>query len=304
MARLQRMQTFVRVVEAGSFSAVARELATTQSAISKQVASLERHLGAKLLVRTTRSLSLTDDGRRFFEEARRLVSEFDQAEAMLRRGEQRLSGWLRVAASVGYGRRVLLPQVQSFLNAHPSVKIDFKLHDGFIDLIEQGVDVAVRIGDLVDSSLVARQIGKSYRTLAASRRYLENPPNGAQRPRAPEDLLRHNCIVYTELASQNNWEFIRGDGSRARVRVEGNLQTNSSEVVREAGLSGMGICYAPSWLFADEIKRGEIEILLGDWRLKPIPIHAVSPAQRKDASKTRAFIEHLVNAKLKDVLDE
>src|SRR5262245_35263350 len=159
MDKLQAMGTFVRVVEAGSFSAVAHERDATQSAVSKQVAALERALGARLLTRTTRSLALTEEGERYFEQARRLVAEIAEAEATLRRGEQRLSGWLRVAASVGYGRLKLMPLVQGFLAQHRDVKIDLRLSDGFVDLVEQGIDVAVRIGELADSSLVARRVG-------------------------------------------------------------------------------------------------------------------------------------------------
>ncbi len=201
MDRLAAMQTFIRVVETGSFSAVARELQATQSAVSKQVAALERSLGARLLSRTTRSLALTEDGERYFEQVRRLVAELAEAEGSLRQGEQQLSGWLRVAASVGFGRLKLLPRVNSFLAANPAVKIDLRLNDGFVDLVEQGIDVAVRIGELADSSLVARRIGTSRRALVASRQYLRSLPKALREPRMPEDLLQLNCIVYTELAT-------------------------------------------------------------------------------------------------------
>ena len=147
MDKLQAMRTLVRVVEAGSFSAVAHEANTTQSAVSKQVSALERELGAKLLTRTTRSLALTEEGERYFEQARRLLAEIAEAEGALRRGEQQLTGWLRIAASIGFGRLKLMPLVQSFLAEHREVKIDLRLNDGFIDLVEQGIDVAVRIGE-------------------------------------------------------------------------------------------------------------------------------------------------------------
>ncbi|PTT92969.1 LysR family transcriptional regulator, partial [Pelomonas sp. HMWF004] len=217
MDRLTAMQTFVRVVESGSFSAVAREAHTTQSAVSKQVAALERELGACLLSRTTRSLALTEEGERYFEQARRLVAEIAEAENSLRQGEQQLTGWLRVAASVGFGRLKLLPLVKSFLAAHAGVKIDLRLNDGFVDLVEQGIDVAVRIGELADSSLVARRIGTSRRVLVASRQYLRSLPKGVKAPQVPEDLLRLNCIVYTELATQNVWSFTAGAGASAEI---------------------------------------------------------------------------------------
>lgn len=296
MDRLLAMQTFVRVVETGSFSSVAREQNSTQSAVSKQVAALERHLGVKLLTRTTRTLALTDDGERYFEDARRLVAEVSEAEGQLRRGEQQLGGWLRVAASVGFGTRVLRPHVHSFLAAHPGVKIDLNLNDGFIDLVEQGIDVAVRIGNLADSTLVARRIGSIRRAVVASRAYVESASLGRPLPQIPEDLKQHPCIVYTELRSRNLWGFSTPDGSTVSVRVEGPLKTNASDVVRAAVLDGIGIAYSPTWLFQDLIDTGEVKVLLPGWQTKPLPLHLVSPPERRHAAKVRAFGEHLSTA--------
>ncbi|MEN9868566.1 MAG: hypothetical protein RL748_4156 [Pseudomonadota bacterium] len=299
MDRLQAMETFVRVVESGSFSAVAREQNSAQSMISKQVAALEAHLGAKLLTRTTRKLQLTIDGERYFEQARRLVAEVSEAEATFKRGEQELKGLLRVAAAVGFGRLVLLPLVQSFLAQHPQVKIDLKLNDGFVDLIGQGVDISVRVGDLADSSLIARRIGTARRVLLASRDYFRQTPGDTAQLRHPQDLLAHNCIVYTGLTTGNEWTFIAGAGANAPVDTQytihasGNLQTNSSEIIRAAIISGMGISYSPTWLFERELASGEVQILLPDWLARPVPIHLVSPPQRRNAAKVRAFAEHV-----------
>ncbi|MCV2421658.1 LysR family transcriptional regulator [Paucibacter sp. DJ2R-2] len=296
MDRLLAMQTFVRVVETGSFSAVAREQSSTQSAVSKQVAALERHLGAKLLTRTTRNLSLTDDGERYFEDVRRLVAEVLETEEQLRRGEQQLSGWLRVAASVGFGTRVLRPHVHSFLAAHPGVKIDLKLNDGFIDLVEHGIDMAVRIGNLADSTLVARRIGSIRRAVVASRAYVQAATVERPMPLIPEDLKRHPCIVYTELRNRNLWDFSTPDGSTVSVRVEGPLQTNTAEIVRAAVLDSVGIAYSPTWLFQDLIDSGDVQVLLQGWQPSPLPLHLVSPPERRRAAKVRAFAEHLANA--------
>lgn len=299
MDRLAAMQTFVRVVESGSFSAVARELRATQSGVSKQVAALERALGAKLLSRTTRSLALTEEGERYFEQARRLVAEIAEAESVLRQGEQQLSGWLRVAASVGYGRLKLLPLVKTFLAAHPEVKIDLRLNDGFIDLVEEGIDVAVRVGELADSSLIARRIATTQRALMVSPKYLSGLPKGVKPPREPQDLLLHNCIIYSELATQNAWSFTAGPeapapmGSQVTIRAQGNLQTNSSEVIRASVLAGMGIGYSPTWLFEDEVAAGELQVLLPDWSAPPLPIHIVSPPQRRQSAKAQAFAQHV-----------
>ena len=302
MDRLNAMQAFVRVVQSGSFSAVARETNTTQSNVSKQVAALERDLGAQLLSRTTRSLALTEAGERYFEQARRLVAEIAEAEAELRQGEQQLSGWLRVAASVGYGRLMLLPRVKSFLANHPNVKIDLKLNDGFIDLVEAGVDVAIRIGELADSTLVASRIGTTKRVLIASRSYLRSLPKGLKVPREPNDLLDHNCIVYSELATQNAWTFTAGPGacapvgSQITIHAKGNLQTNSSEVIRASVLSGMGIGYSPTWLFEDEMEKGDLQVLLPDWPTPTLPVHIVSPPQRRQSAKVQAFVRYLTKA--------
>lgn len=290
---MSAMHTFVRVVETGSFSAVAREQSSTQSAVSKQVAALERHLGVKLLTRTTRMLSLTDDGERYFEDARRLVAEVMEAESQLRRGEQQLTGWLRVAASVGFGMRVLRPHVLSFLTAHPGVKIDFRLNDGFIDLVEHGIDVAVRIGNLADSTLVARRIGTTRLVVVASRPFVAAMTAERPMPRIPADLKDHPCIVYTELRTRNVWDFRTADGSTASVRVEGSLQTNSEEILRAAVIDGLGMAYAPTWLFQDVIASGEVQILLPGWEPSALPINLVSPPERRRAAKVRAFADHL-----------
>jgi DNA-binding transcriptional LysR family regulator len=297
MDRLQAMHAFVRVVEAGSFSAVARELATTQSAVSKQVAALERHLGARLLARTTRSLSLTDEGERYFEQARRLVSEVAEAEAGVRRSRAQLSGWLRVAASVGFGQRVLMPVVRDFLLAHPALRIELKLSDGFVDLVEQGIDVAVRIGALGESDhLVARRIGSTERSLFASRAYLASRPSRERRPRVPADLAQHACIVYTELATRNAWTLRRRDGADVTVRVEPAFQTNSSEGVRAATLAGLGITYSPHWLLGDALAAGEVLRLLPAWSAPPLPIHLLSTPERRGAAKVRAFSDAVATA--------
>lgn len=302
MDRLQAMQTLVRVVDTGSFSAAARELGSTQSAVSKQVAALERLLGAQLLARSTRALKLTEAGHRYVEQARRLVAEVAEAESELRAGEHQLQGWLRVAASVAFGRLHVLPQVGSFLAAHPGVQVDLRLDDGFIDLIEQGIDVAVRIGEQPDSSLVARRIGTTHRAVLACRGYEAGLKPGLAMPREPDDLLRHNCIVYSELRTRDVWSFEAGPGAdappgqAASVQVGGNLRSNSSEAVRAAVLSGLGLAYAPTWLFVDELASGDVQVVMPHWVGRDLPIQLVSPPQRRQSAKVRAFGDHLAAA--------
>ena len=303
MDRLQAMQTFVRVVESGSFSAVARETGATQSATSKQVAALEKALGARLLNRTTRSLALTEDGERYFERARRLVAEIAEAESAIQRGQQQLSGWLRVAASVGYGRLKLLPLVQTFLKQNPKVRIDLRLADRFVDLVEEGIDVAIRVGDLPDSSLVARRIGTTQRVLVAHRKLVRQlQRTGPKPPRHPDELAQHDCVVYTELSTRNVWTFIAGPnsaeppGTERTVRVQGRLQTNSSEVIRSSVLTGMGIGYTPDWLFDDELASGEVVRLMPAWQTPSVALSLVSPPARQHSAKVRAFSEHVAKS--------
>jgi DNA-binding transcriptional LysR family regulator len=205
---------------------------------------------------------------------------------------------------VAFCRLKLMPLVHSFLAEHPGVKVDLKLNDGFIDLVEQGVDVAVRIGELADSSLVARRVGTTRRLLVAHRRYLRSLPKGLKAPRVPADLTRHSCVVYTELAAGNAWSFTASAGApepagtTKTVRVEGRLQTNSSEVIRATVLAGLAIGYVPTWLVDEELAGGELQVLLTDWPASPVPISLVSPRERANSAKVKAFGDH-VGARLR-----
>ncbi len=295
MDRLDALGIFIRVVEAGSFSAVAKERGMSQSAISKAVAGLEDRLGVKLLTRTTRSLALTPNGQTYFETMRRLVGDMAEADAHLKAGDALLSGTLKIAASVGFGRIILTPLIDQFLTDHPGLTIDLNLNDGFINLVEQGVDVAIRLGALSDSSLIARSIGKTHRALIASRAYVKRHPELLWPISRPDHLRQHRCVIYTGQNNPSDWDFVSPDGSPITVHVTGTLQTNSSEVIRTACLAGMGICYSPLWLFDNEIKSGEVEILLEDWPKIEIGINAVMPHHRRDSAKVRRFIDFLAS---------
>jgi DNA-binding transcriptional LysR family regulator len=252
MDRLEAMGIFVRVVERGSFSAVARELGATQSAVSKQVAALEARLGAKLLVRSTRAIALTRAGEAFFPEARRLSEEVEAAEAIARASERTLEGTLKVAASVGFGAGRLMPAVRSFLAAHPGLTIDFKLDDAFVDIVAEGVDVAVRIGELPHSRLMATKLGEYRRLLVASPDYLRF----AKPLAVPQDLATHACILYTGRDPAHRWTFEGPGGARATIEVAGNFRSNSSQALRAAILSGLGIGFVPELLIGDDIEGG------------------------------------------------
>lgn len=294
MDRLAAMQVFVRVVEAGSFSAVARAIGSTQSAVSKQVAALEAHLGVKLLSRTTRAHSMTDEGRAYFETSARLVRELEEAELALRSGEGAVLGTLRVGASVGFGRQVLFGLVRDFMAQHPALRVDLQLNDSFVDVVGDGLDVAIRIGDLGDSSLLAQRVGTTQRAVMASRALAAQLANEQRLPTQPSDLARHDCIIYSGLATRNQWVFDATETSApSSVAVAGRFSSNSSEVVRDAVLAGMGLGFSPTWLFGQELKSGEVVRLLPQFSPHPLPIHAIYPASRRGSAKVAAFVQQV-----------
>ena len=286
MDRLTAMRAFLRIVESGSVSAVARELGVGQPTVSKQLAGLEAALGARLLNRSTRGLSLTDEGARYYERCRDAVEAVDAAEASLRPASP--SGLLRVSCPIAFGRLQLAPRMARLLARHPELRVELLLSDRFVDLVEEGADVSVRIGELSDSALFARRIGLARRVTVAAPAYFER----AGEPSVPEDLRGHNCLVYTQLATADEWRFV-GPGGERKVRVSGNFRANVSDAVREAVLSGLGLSMSPVWLFADALRDGRVRRTLTDWEPPPIPIQAVWPAARLPSPKIRRFVEFL-----------
>lgn len=290
MDLLGPMRTFVRVVEAGSFTAVASEQNTTQPTISRQVAALEEYLGARLLTRTTRALTLTDDGRAFYEHALRALEAVGEAENAVGRRQAKPTGTLRLAVPVVLGRRHIVPRLARFLARYPEVTIDLAMNDGFVDLVEQGIDLAIRVGEITDQSLVARKIGMVRRLTVASPAYLK--ANGS--PRTPDDLKRHDCIVYTRLATGNQWHFESSDGPLS-VNVSGRFRVDNSEAVREGLLAGLGIAVIPAFAFSDEITRGVVKVLLKAYEPKLLPLNAVYPSRRYVPLRVRAMIDFLAH---------
>lgn len=290
MDLLGPMRTFVRVVEAGSFTSVAAEQSTTQPTISRQVAALEEHLGARLLTRTTRALTLTDDGRAFYEHALRALEAVGEAENAVGRRQAKPTGTLRLAVPVVLGRRHIVPRLARFLARYPEVSIDLAMSDGFVDLVEQGIDLAIRVGEITDQSLVARKIGMVRRLTVASPAYLKAKGT----PRTPEDLARHDCIVYTRLATGNRWHFESKDGPLA-VTVSGRYRVDNSEAVREGVLAGLGVAVIPSFAFSDEIERGEVKVLLKAYEPKLLPLNAVYASRRYVPPRVRAMIDFLAH---------
>jgi DNA-binding transcriptional LysR family regulator len=290
MDMLDAMRAFVRVVETGSFSTVARERHTSQPTISKQVAWLERKLGARLLQRTTRNLSLTEEGRVFAMRAAAAFEAVDDAEASVgpRRGAP--SGLVRIGCPVAFCRLHVAPRLWRLLDRYPQMSVELVMSDGFVNLVEQGIDVAIRVGNLPDASLIARRIGTTRRVTVASPAYFER--RGV--PRTPDDLAGHDCIVYTALATGNEWHFEGKDGP-IKLRVSGRLSANNSEAVREAVLTGCGIAVTPTWLFRNELVDGSVRIVLQEFEPVRLPIHAVHPSRQFVSSKVQAVIEFLAD---------
>jgi len=288
MDKLQAMTTFVRVVETGSFTGAARQLGVGQPAVSKTVALLEERLQVRLLVRSTHGLAPTDAGVRFYERARDAIREIDEAELEARGAGAGLSGRLRVCAATTFARLMIVPRLPEFLAANPSLDIDVILDDRIIDLVSEGVDIALRMGTLTDSSAVARKIATSRRSVVATPGYLER----AGTPKAPADLLHHHAVVYSQLS--DSWTFRRGSED-VSVAVRGRLRVSAAEGIRAAVLADMGLAVASDWMFAPELANGAVQRVLPDWSLPPIDLWAVFPTGRLASAKARAFaafVEH------------
>jgi DNA-binding transcriptional LysR family regulator len=282
--RLTLWQTYVRVIETGSFSAVARELGTSQPRVSKQIAALEPQLGVRLIRRSTRKLSMTEEGERLYGEARRIVQEVNEVESQLK-GAGQPQGTLRIACPPVFAGLKLLPLAVSFMQKYPQLTLEFSVHDRFVDLVEDGIDVAVRIGELADTGLHAKRIGTARRICVASPRYLEEYGT----PMTPADLHSHNCILYTLLATGAIWPF-----EEMPVKVTGRVRGNSPEVVTTMALGGLGIAMAPDFLFSDALASGQLREILKNRSVPGLPIHALYLARRYVPVRIRLFVEHAV----------
>ncbi|WP_180900484.1 LysR family transcriptional regulator [Martelella soudanensis] len=284
MDRLQAMTAFVRVVETGSFSGAARHIGVGQPAISKTIAQLEDRLQVRLLVRSTHGLTPTDAGVRFYERARMVIQEADEAELEARGAGAGLNGRLRVSAATTFARLLVVPRLPEFLARHPDLEIDIVLDDRVIDLVSEGIDVALRMGQLSDSSAVARRLAQGRRSVIATPAYLER----AGIPSVPADLAVHEAIVYSQL--ENSWMF-RKDGTEASVAIRGRVRVSAAEGIRAAVLADMGLTVNSDWMFAPELETGAVIRALEDWELPPVDLWAVFPTGRLASAKARAFAE-------------
>ena len=290
MDRFSGIKVFLRVAETGSFSAVARELGVTQPTVSKQIGALERYLGARLLNRSTRHVALSEEGARYYEHCRNILEAMDRAEASVGQAAQP-SGALRVSCPVSFAQAQLAPRVRGFLDRYPDIRVDLRMSDIFVDLIEEGADVAIRIGALNDSALIARKIGMTRRVTVASPDYL----GVAGAPASPADLVSHDCIVFTRLATGSRWHF-EGPGGDESVTVSGQLRASNATAVREAVVSGIGLSVLPLWLVADEVGSGALVVVMERYRPRPLPLHLLFPARSYVPARVRCFADFIADS--------
>jgi len=285
MDSLADLDVFARIVTSGSMSAAGRELGLSPAVISKRIRRLEERLGTRLLQRTTRQIALTEAGQGFYERVVAILASAEEAEAWVSRRSSAARGLLRVTAPTSFGRLHIAPHLAAFLDAHPELTVELVLSDAFVDIVGEGFDVAVRIADLQDSSLVARRLAANHRVLCAAPSYLAS--HG--RPTSLQDLGQHRLLAH----NTDQWRLEGPDGPTA-VRIDSRLRTNSSEVVREAVIAGLGIALRSTWDVGPELRDGRLVRVLPEWGgARKVAIHAVYPSRRHLAQKVRVFIDHL-----------
>lgn len=294
MNTFEGMNLLIEAVDGGSFSAAGRELGMAPSSIARGIAALEDDLGIRLLNRTTRSLSLTEAGRLYLERARRILADVEEARLSVTQLEADPRGTLRLNVATAFGRIQIVPMLPDFLAHYPDLTIDLTLTDAFVDLVEEGIDLAIRLGELKDSSLIARRLAPNDRVLCASPAYFDR----RGRPAAPCDLQEHNCLIYKRGNDRAIWHFRGPDGVLQDVQASGDFQTNNTEALHAVTIDGLGITILPTWLIGRDLAVGRLERVLEDYAVSPTAldtsIYAVFPYNRHLSPKVRAFVDALV----------
>lgn len=302
MDRLSAMETFVSVVDAGSFSGAARLLRVGQPSVSKTVAQLEAHLGVQLLLRSPRGLTPTEAGRNFYEGALRTLNDAMEAENSARGASAGLTGRLKICAPVTFARLHIVPYLAGFFDSHPQVTVEVVLDDRNIDLVEAGIDVAIRMGELDDSSMTARKLSQRSRKVVGIPAYFA----AHGEPQTPAELAAHQTILHGRDGGGVPWTFSNG-GAQHAVVASGRLHVTAAEGVRAAVLAGLGVAIASEWMFAPELADGTVRAVLQAWTLPPVDLWAVFPSGRKASAKARAFVafveETLAGPALSDPAD-
>ena len=290
MDQLAAMATFVRAVEAGSLSAAARSLPSSLTSVSRQISALEEHFGTRLLLRTTRQLALTDEGRILYERAKAILGEVKEIEAALSRDRHQPSGRIRVASPSLMGRLVIAPLLAEFLRRYPALSVDLLLIDRAVDMVEEDIHLAIHVGRLRDSQLVARKLADLRMIVCASPAYLAR--RGA--PERPGDLAQHDCLVFSDAPGSAEWRFADGSKAGRKIRISGRLWMNSLEGLAAAAKEGAGIVRVPSWQAEPDLAAGRLVRLLADYEPAPAPLHLMFQPSRLASPKIRAFVDYLV----------
>ncbi len=289
MDRVSAIQVFIRVVETSSFSRAAAELGITQPTATKAVAATENRLGVRLLHRSTRGVTLTEAGQLYYEKCKSIERAIDEAETQATQVQRGEGGLLRISTSVAFGRRVLVPIVLQYMRLHPAVRIDISFDDRYVDLVEQGIDVAIRMGQMSDSSLGARYLGLNPWVMVATDAYL-----GAHgEPRCVADLAGHACIVYSSVQGDDRWRMTEPGGASASVPVRGPLRSNNLSAVLAAASNGMGLAILPWYVARESLASGTVKPVMVDHSLPAQEMHAVYPSPKLVPHKVSAFIGHL-----------
>jgi len=290
MDKFEDIQAFITVVDAGSFTAAAERLGFAKSAVSRRVSALEERLGVQLLHRTTRVLNLTETGRSFYDHGTRILADLEEAEAAVQQEHGELRGTLRFALPLSFGVRHMCGPIATFSKQHPRVKFDLDLNDRRVDLIEDNFDLALRIGRLTDSSLIARRLFDVRAVVCASPHYL----NVHGVPETPDDLQDHQCLVYSNLADPDKLNYEDNDGNRSSVKVTPSMLASSGDFLSNAAAHGMGIVIQPTFIASAAIRSGNLTPVLTDYNWPISPAYAVYPPTRHLSYRVRAFIDFLV----------
>lgn len=290
MDRFECMDTFIRVVEAGSISGAADRMGIAKSAVSRRLKELEEHLGVELFHRTTRRMNLTESGRTFYHQTVRIIDDLREAELATAQAHGQLRGSLKVALPMSFGLMHLGPAINDFLKQHPDVEFDLDFNDRTVDLMQEGFDLAIRIARLPDSSLIARRLATMRAVVCASPDYLER--HG--RPETPEALGEHRCLVYSLIRNYETWLFVDPEGRQRTARIHAYIKASNGEFLRDAAVRGLGVVLVPTFIAYQAIERGELVPVLDDYQQPQLEVYALYPQTRHLSQRVRAFVDFLV----------
>ncbi len=289
MDKLTSMLVFTKVAKAGSFASAAKELGLSRAMATKHVMQLENSLGIRLLNRTTRNLSLTEVGMVYLERCLQILDEMEEMEIAVTRLQTEPRGILKVSATPFFGAYHLAPAIAAYTEVYPDVNVELVLQASYVDLIEEGFDLAIHLDELRDSSLIARKLGSSQRVVCGSPQYFKK--RGI--PKTPEDLRKYNCLINSSLPPRDQWVFSVSSGETTVVKVSGTMQANVADALRMAALSGLGLVLLPTYMVGQDIRKNRLQAVLTDYVPAPLEIHAVYPHRKHLSAKVRTFVDFL-----------